>query len=70
MKVLAHVLPIKRRSFDPHDIEGFSVGITMEHYRSFKIFIPSTSGVCIADTIRWLPHGSLKIPIPSKDELL
>ena len=42
----------------------------MEHYLCFKIFIPSTGGVCIADTVRWFPQGSLKLPIPSKYELL
>ena len=24
----------------------------------------------MADTIGWFPHGSLKLPIPSKDELI
>ena len=69
-KVLAHVLPIDHRSFDPHAIKGFSVCLAMEHYRCFKIFIPSTGGIHIADTVIWFPQGSLKLPIPSKDELL
>ena len=29
MKVLAHVIPIDRRSFDPHEIKGLSVGVAM-----------------------------------------
>ena len=33
MKVLAHVLPIDRRLFDPHAIKGFSVGVAIENYR-------------------------------------
>ena len=33
MKVLAHVLPEDRRSFDPHAIKGFSIGPATEHYR-------------------------------------
>jgi hypothetical protein len=70
MKVLAHLLPQDRRSFDPHAIKGFSVGPAMEHYRCFKIFIPSTGKVRIADTVKWYPHGNLKMPITSKDELL
>ena len=40
MKVLAHVIPIDLLLFDPYAIKGFSVGIAMEHYRCFKIFIP------------------------------
>ena len=31
MKLLAHVLPIDHRSFYPHAINGFSVGVAMEH---------------------------------------
>ena len=51
MKVLAHVLPIDRRLFGPHAIKGFSVCISMEYYCCFKMFIPSTGGVLIADTV-------------------
>ena len=40
MKVLAHVLPIDRRLFDPHEIKGFSKGVAIENSRPFKIFIP------------------------------
>ena len=42
----------------------------MEHYLCYKIFIPSSGGVCIAGTLRWLPHGSLNLPIPSEDDIL
>ena len=70
MKVLSHVLTIDRRSFYPHAIKGFYVGVVMEHYRCFKIFIPSTGGVHIDDTVRWLLCGRLKLPILSKDEPL
>ena len=33
MKLLAHVLPIKRCLFDLHAIKEFSVGVAMENYR-------------------------------------
>ena len=67
MKLLTQVFPIYRRLFDPNAIKGFSVGVAMEHYRCFKIFIPSTGGVLIADTVRWFPHSSLNMFIPYKD---
>ena len=70
MKLLPGVLPISRKYFDPHQINSFSIDVAMEHYHCFKIFIPSTGGVRISDTVRLFPHGSLKLPIPSKDELL
>jgi hypothetical protein len=70
MRVLAHVLPADRASFAPHSIQGYSIGPAMEHYRCFKIFVPSTGGTRIADTVRWFPHGDLKMPIASKESLL
>ena len=70
MKVLAHVLPMDRHLFYPHTIKGFCVGFAMEHYRCFKIFISSAGRVCINDTVRWFPHGRLKLPTKSKHELL
>ena len=70
MKLLVHVLTINRCLFKLHAINGFSIGVAMEHYWCFKIFIPSISRFLIADTIRWFPHGSLKLPTPSRDELL
>ena len=32
MKVLAHVLPIYHRSFEPNEIKGFSIGVEMGNY--------------------------------------
>ena len=70
MKLLAHVLPIYRCLFELHAIKGLYVGVAMENYRCFKIFISSTGRVRISDTVIWFPHGSLKLPIPYNDELL
>ena len=70
IKVLAHVLPHNRCSFELHTIKGFSVGVAMEHCCCFDIFIPSTGEVRIDDTVRWFPHVSLKLPIPTKDKFL
>ena len=70
MNVLAHILPVDRRLFDPHAIKGLYIGVAMEHYRCFKTLIPPTGEVHIVDTVRLLPHGILKLPIPSKYELL
>jgi hypothetical protein len=70
MRVLAHVLPSDRTSFGPHAIAGYAIGPAMEHYRCFKIFIPTTGRIRIADTVKWFPHGDLKLPIASKEALL
>ena len=42
----------------------------MKYFRCLKVFIPSTGGVSISDTVRWFPHGILKLFIPSKYKLL
>ena len=70
MKVLAHVLPKDRKSFAAHAVKGYHVGPAMDHYRCFNIFIPSTKGTRIADTLRWFPHNHIKMPIASDDVLL
>ena len=70
MKVLAHILPKDRKSFAAHAVKGYHVGPAMDHYRCFSIFIPSTKGTRIADTLRWFPHNHIKMPIASDDALL
>ena len=47
--------------------QGFLCRCCNGNYCCFKLFIPSTGGVRIAYTVRWFPHGSLKLPISSKD---
>jgi len=70
MHVLAHLLPKDRQSFDPHAIkEAYSIGPAMNHYCCHRVLVQSTGKVCIADTVRWIPHGDLKMPISSKNDL-
>ena len=70
MEVLAHLLPEDRRSFDPHAVKAYSVGPAMNHYRCHRVLVKSTGRTRISDTLRWFPHGNLKLPIPSKHDLL
>ena len=70
MKVMARVIPIYHCSFNPRVIQEFSVGVATEHYRLFKIFIPSTGRVRIAETIIWLPMVTSRYPPPPRMKFL
>jgi hypothetical protein len=60
-KVVVHSKPDKRASWDPHGIEGWFVGPSMEHYRCVKCYMPLTSSVRDSDTVAFFPHH---IPFP------
>lgn len=70
MKVLAHVLPKDRGSWDTHAEPGFYIGPAIKHYRCHKVWIKRTQAERIAETVKWLPHGNLKAPIPSQASLI
>jgi hypothetical protein len=54
-KVLVHERPNNRGTWSPHGTEGWYIGPAMDHYRSFKIYIPSTNDVRVSDTLAWFP---------------
>ena len=41
-KVIVHVKPQKCASWDPHGLNGFYVGLAMDHYRCYTCYIPKT----------------------------
>jgi len=41
-KVVIHVKPDKRKSWDPHGNTGWYTGPAMEHYRCYNIYVPKT----------------------------
>ena len=58
-KVLSWVSPDSRSSFAAHGDEGYYLGPSFKHYRSFKIYIPGTNAYRITDTISWHPFNPL-----------
>lgn len=54
-QVLSHDPPQNRPSWAPHGTPGFYLGPSLQHYRSYRIFIPSTMSDRITDTVEWLP---------------
>lgn len=61
-KVLVHEKPDQRASFAPHGITGWYVGPAPEHYRCYKVYIPSTNKTRITDTVQFFPHAT---PFPA-----
>ena len=70
MKVLVHEKPhLQRGTWDPHGVPGFYLGAAQLHFRTFRIWVPSTQSVREADTVDWFPRD-LRLPGSSEIELL
>ena len=54
-KLIVHLKPHKRASWDPHGIPGFYTGPAMRHYRCYTVYIPKTRTTRITDTVTFLP---------------
>jgi hypothetical protein len=52
-KVLTWDATENRGSWADHGIEGMYIGPALNHYRSFNIWVPSTSASRIANTVWW-----------------
>ena len=63
-KVVVHLKPHKRASWDPHGVSGFYTGPAMHHYRCYTCYIPKTRSERITDTVSYIPSN---IPIPAFD---
>ena len=53
--VLVHDKPSTRGTWAPHGTRGWYIGPAMHHYRSFTVYIPTTSSTRVTDTIAWFP---------------
>ena len=56
-KVLVHETPGNRRTWAPHGVDGWYLGSAPEHYRCFRVYIPSTSAERTAKTVEFFPHN-------------
>ena len=52
-KVLVYENPNERETFADHGVEGFYVGTAWNHYRCFRVWIPSTRKFRTSDTLSW-----------------
>ena len=70
IKLLTHIRPENRKSWDPHAAEGFYLGPALHHYRCHRVWMTKTAAERIANTVKWLPHNSIKMPVPSRESII
>ena len=51
----------KRESWQYHGVEAWYVGPSLEHYRCYKCYVPTTGAIVDCDKVKLIPHN---IPIP------
>ena len=66
-RVIFHVKPNKREPWAPHGTDGWYLGPTFEHYRSWHLYNPSTKAEVFSDTVAWFPH-TVTMPTASSAE--
>ena len=69
MRVVIHIKPAARGSWDTHGIEGFYIGPAVEHYRCYKVWALKTGSLRVTDTLAWHPE-LLQMPGSSPIEAL
>ena len=70
-KAIIYEDPTHRRSFGTHGISAYYTGPSMEHYRCYQFFIPSTGRKRICATAQFLPTtGSIPVSTPTENILI
>jgi hypothetical protein len=69
-KIIAHEKPGKRRTWDPHGQDGYSLGPAMHRYRCQNVYISTTASDRIVDTLEFFPHNYQMPQLSSTDRLL
>jgi len=70
IKVLLHESPEQRsNSWSPHNLEGWYLGPSMQHYRQHRIWIKATNAERIGDTVTWLPHN-VHMPTSTAEDII
>ena len=59
----------KRKTYGVHGLEGWYIGPSMEHYRCYQIFLPSTRGTMNADTVDFF-RETIPFPTVNTDQYL
>jgi hypothetical protein len=62
IRVLVHENPSMRGTWTPHAVDGWYLGPTIDHYRSYKVWIWEIKATRITDTLTWFPS---KVKMPS-----
>jgi hypothetical protein len=61
-RIIAHEKPDQRASWDPHGVDGYYLGLALDHYFCYQVHITKTKGTRIVDTVEFFPS---KISMPT-----
>jgi hypothetical protein len=67
-RIIAHEKPDQRASWDPHGLDGYYLGPTLDHYHCYQVHITKTKGTRIVDTVEFFP-ATLAMPRTSSKDL-
>jgi hypothetical protein len=56
-RVLVHVKPDQRGTWEPHGKPGYYVGTAMKHHRCYRCYVSETQTTRVTDTVAWFPEG-------------
>jgi hypothetical protein len=67
-RIIAHETPSRRRTWAPHDQDGWYIGPALEHYRCYTVYVNKTRGERIVETVEFSPE-KFKLQFLSTQEL-
>jgi hypothetical protein len=67
-KIIAHETPNRRQTWDPHGQDGWYIGPALEHYRCYTVYVTTTRGERVVETVDFFPE-KFTLPFPSAQDL-
>ena len=58
-KVVLHKKADKRESWQYHGVEAWYVGPSLEHYRYYKCYVPTTGAIVDLDNVKLIQHDDV-----------
>ena len=68
-KVIIHMKPNNRASWQYHGRTGWYIGPAHDHYRCFRCFVPSTGKEIVTDSLRFIPQKLIFPKVSINDTL-
>jgi hypothetical protein len=67
-RIIAHETPNRRRTWARHGQDGWYIGPTLEHYRCYTVYVTTTRGERVVETVEFPPE-KFTLPFPSAQDL-
>ena len=68
-RVVVHNKPDQRDSWAHHGTPAWYIGLSLEHYRTMKFYIPDPGSVCYTNTLQCIP-ATFKFPETTTEDYL